>query len=37
MESPRVNRPAQEQMGPFEPQGLDSVPSQGQGSEQGVL
>lgn len=37
MESPRVNRPTQEQMGPFGPQGLDSVPSQGQGSEQGLL
>lgn len=37
MESPRVNSPTEVQMGPFGPQSLDSVPSEGQGSEQGVL
>lgn len=36
-ESPGVNGPTQVQMGPFGPQRLDSVPSEGQGSERGVL
>lgn len=33
MEGPRVNSPSQEKMGPFGLKGLDSVPSEGQGSE----
>lgn len=37
MESPRVNSPTLEQMGPCGPRGPASLPSQGQGSEQGTL
>lgn len=36
-ESPRVNSPTQEQMGPRGPRRLGSVPRGGQGSQQGVL
>lgn len=37
MESPRVNSPTQEQMGPCGPRGPAALPSQGQGSELGTL